>query len=99
MFRENEIKGLPGGIFLLLLLAVIVLATTMFVSSIKEDSGTVIILGWLALAIAAFVCLFGLTVVNPNEAKVVQLFGRYKGTLKQQGLQWVNPFTTRRRVS
>jgi regulator of protease activity HflC (stomatin/prohibitin superfamily) len=47
----------------------------------------------------AVVCLFGLTVVNPNEARVVQLFGKYKGSLKTQGLWWVNPLTSRRRVS
>jgi len=40
-----------------------------------------------------------LTVVNPNQAKVVQLFGTYKGSIKEQGLWWVNPLSTRRRVS
>jgi regulator of protease activity HflC (stomatin/prohibitin superfamily) len=43
--------------------------------------------------------MFGLTVVNPNEAKIVQLFGVYKGSIKTQGLWWVNPLTTRRRLS
>jgi regulator of protease activity HflC (stomatin/prohibitin superfamily) len=38
-------------------------------------------------------------VINPNEAKVVQLFGVYKGSIKEQGLWWVNPLTQRRRVS
>jgi regulator of protease activity HflC (stomatin/prohibitin superfamily) len=37
--------------------------------------------------------------VNPNEARVVQLFGRYTGTLRDQGFWWVNPFTLRRKVS
>jgi regulator of protease activity HflC (stomatin/prohibitin superfamily) len=40
-----------------------------------------------------------LTVVNPNEAKVVQLFGVYKGSLKEQGFWWINPLTLRRKVS
>jgi regulator of protease activity HflC (stomatin/prohibitin superfamily) len=40
-----------------------------------------------------------LTVVNPNESKVVQLAGVYKGTIKQQGFWWVNPLTTRRKLS
>jgi regulator of protease activity HflC (stomatin/prohibitin superfamily) len=38
-------------------------------------------------------------VVNPNEARALVLFGRYHGSLKQQGLWWVNPFTRRRRIS
>ncbi|MFI9594490.1 SPFH domain-containing protein [Nonomuraea sp. NPDC052265] len=41
----------------------------------------------------------GFTVVNPNEAKVVQFLGRYVGTVNVAGLQWVTPFTTKRRIS
>jgi regulator of protease activity HflC (stomatin/prohibitin superfamily) len=37
--------------------------------------------------------------VNPNQAKVIQLFGVYKGSIKEQGFWWVNPLTTRRNVS
>ena len=44
-------------------------------------------------------CFAGLTVVNPNESKVLTLFGVYKGTIKQPGFWWVNPLTTRRRLS
>jgi regulator of protease activity HflC (stomatin/prohibitin superfamily) len=44
-------------------------------------------------------CLAGLTVVNPNEASVVTLFGVYKGTIKRAGFWWVNPLTTRRKLS
>src|SRR3712207_5940540 len=59
------------------------------------------------LAIAAGVLLFlaglvaaaGLTPVNPGEARVVQLLGRYRGTVRADGLRWVNPLTQRRRVS
>jgi regulator of protease activity HflC (stomatin/prohibitin superfamily) len=41
----------------------------------------------------------GLTPVQPGEARVVQLFGRYNGTVRAPGLCWVNPFTERRKVS
>ena len=41
----------------------------------------------------------GLTPVNPNEARALVLFGRYRGTVHTQGLHWVNPFTERRRIS
>jgi regulator of protease activity HflC (stomatin/prohibitin superfamily) len=47
----------------------------------------------------AFVCLFGFFVVNPNEAKVLQLFGRYVGTEKTEGLRWASPFYSKRSVS
>jgi len=45
------------------------------------------------------VCFAGLTVVNPNEAFVVTLFGVYKGTIKRTGFWWVNPLTTRGKLS
>jgi regulator of protease activity HflC (stomatin/prohibitin superfamily) len=46
-----------------------------------------------------FVGVFGFLVVNPNEARVVQLFGRYVGTLKEQGFYYGNPFYRARRIS
>ena len=53
--------------------------------------------GWLIAIsilaiIASAVSFFGLTIVQPNTAKVVVLFGTYLGTLKKEGFWWVNPF-------
>jgi regulator of protease activity HflC (stomatin/prohibitin superfamily) len=98
MMREKEIEGIHGLWMLLLLLVFLGLSVAMLVRSIQQLDLLWTILSLMAIAIAG-VCLFGLTIVNPNEAKVIQLFGRYKGTLKQQGLWWVNPFTNRRRIS
>jgi regulator of protease activity HflC (stomatin/prohibitin superfamily) len=49
--------------------------------------------------IAAGLAFRGLTPVVAGQARVVQLFGRYRGTIRQPGLHWVNPFAERRRVS
>ncbi|TDC97827.1 SPFH domain-containing protein [Actinomadura sp. 7K507] len=51
------------------------------------------------LMIAGLVVAAGLTPVAPNEARVLQLLGRYKGTIRNDGLRWVNPLTVRPRVS
>ena len=60
-------------------------------------------IGVMALLIVAFlggIFLYtGLTPVNPNEARALVLFGHYSGTVRTQGLQYVNPFTQRRRIS
>jgi regulator of protease activity HflC (stomatin/prohibitin superfamily) len=57
-------------------------------------------LGAFLLAIGLVILGFnGLTPVNPNEARALVLFGKYRGTVHAQGLQWVNPFTERRRIS
>jgi len=57
-----------------------------------------IVVGIVAIlvAVAAFI---GLTPVVAGEARVVQLFGRYQGTVRTPGMQWVNPLALRRRVS
>ena len=98
MLREKEIKGISGWLMLLGLLVLLAGAVYMVVSAIRDEDAPWIIL-WLVVGVVLFVSLFGLTVVNPNEARVVQLFGRYKGSLKAQGLWWVNPLTSRRKVS
>ena len=51
------------------------------------------------LILAGLVVAAGLTAVAPNEARVLQLLGRYKGTVRNDGLRWVNPLTMRPRVS
>src|SRR5512142_616383 len=57
----------------------------------------------IALAVVVFIAahltLSGLTAVIAGEARVVQLFGRYRGTVRDPGLHWINPFARRRRVS
>ncbi len=53
----------------------------------------------IVIAVVSFVGLFGLFTVSPNEAKVLQFFGNYTGTVREPGLRWVNPFYTKRGVS
>ncbi|MDT0686781.1 SPFH domain-containing protein [Autumnicola psychrophila] len=55
---------------------------------------------WLGLSfLAALIILPGLILVNPNESRVLLLFGDYKGTVKKNGLFWVNPFYTKKKIS
>ncbi len=98
MLREREIKGISGWLMLLVLLVLLTGTVYMLVFAIRDQDAPWIIL-WLVAGAVFIVCFFGLTIVNPNEARVVQLFGRYKGSLKEQGLWWVNPLTSRRKVS
>lgn len=53
----------------------------------------------IVLIVVASVTLAGLTAVAPGEARVVQLLGRYTGTIRAQGLQWVSPLTKRHKIS
>ncbi len=58
-----------------------------------------LVLGSALLLLTLLVMLPGLFTVEPNEAKVLQLFGTYKGTVRQQGLFFANPFFTRKKLT
>jgi regulator of protease activity HflC (stomatin/prohibitin superfamily) len=98
MAHEHEIRGIAGWPMVFLLAAVVLAASAGVVLAAREAMVEGILLSSLVIAIAC-ACFAGLTVVNPNQAKVVTLFGVYKGSLKAPGLWWVNPLTTRRRLS
>jgi regulator of protease activity HflC (stomatin/prohibitin superfamily) len=83
---------------LFLLVALVILSVVMLGRSARAEDGLMAVI-WVIVLVVAGASFFGLTVINPNQAKVVQLFGTYQGSLKEQGLRWVNPLTTRRRVS
>lgn len=51
------------------------------------------------LILAGLIILAGLTLVQPNNSRVLLLFGKYIGTIKKNGLHWVNPLYTRRKIS
>jgi regulator of protease activity HflC (stomatin/prohibitin superfamily) len=55
---------------------------------------------WLFLLLIVNVfCWMGLLIVNPNESVVLVLFGKYSGTIKQNGFYWINPFFVRKKIS
>ena len=96
MLKEKVISGLSGWVVVAVLLAVAVLCVAVIGEG--ESSGA-LIAGAVALLVIDAGCWAGLTVVNPNTARVILLFGRYVGTLKASGLRWVHPLTVRRIVS
>ena len=98
MSHEREMRGLSGWLMAFLLMAVVLGATAALVMSARDSFAFGVILSALVMAVAGG-CFAGLTVVNPNEARVVTLFGVYQGSIKVPGFWWVNPLTTRRRLS
>jgi regulator of protease activity HflC (stomatin/prohibitin superfamily) len=64
----------------------------------QQDPGPYV-LGALGMVIAGILTLVGCFVIGPNEARVLTFFGRYTGTVKDPGLRWANPFTTKRSIS
>jgi hypothetical protein len=101
MLKERVITGLSGWTMVAVLIAglVAVVVTAGALSNLEADPPVVGVVGVFLLLIVDLICWRGLTIVNPNTARVVMLFGRYQGTIKTPGLRWVNPFTNRRFVS
>jgi len=98
MIRERENHGLPGLPTLLALLVAEGALIWFLVTSIQNRAPLAIVGAALGVALTS-VLMSGLFMVNPNEAKVLQLFGGYAGTAKEQGLRWANPFYTKKKVS
>lgn len=100
--RERIARGASGWPVLALSILVILAGVLAFVIGVQQEelpvAATLVGLGFL-FGLAALTALAGLTPVAPGEARVVQLLGRYIGTVRTDGLRWVNPLTARRRVS
>ena len=96
--KENPLRSASGIPMLLVLLAGLLFGAYLMYTGANTASVTWLVLG-LAAIIAAFVCLFGLYMVEPNQAAVVSLFGKYVGTVKDNGLRWNNPFYSKKKVS
>jgi regulator of protease activity HflC (stomatin/prohibitin superfamily) len=98
---ERTAWHLPGVPMLVVDLVLVAGLIAAFWEASQHQGGTAVALTWLGvvLVVAAVLGFRGLTPVAPGRAHVVQLFGRYQGTIRDQGLQWTNPFTTRVPVS
>jgi SPFH domain / Band 7 family len=99
---ERKARYLRGIPMLVLGIAPILGAIAVFWASSQASNGvakTLVVFAGILVLIAAVLTMRGLTPVVPGRAHVVQLFGKYTGTIREPGLQWVNPFTTRVPVS
>ncbi len=98
MIREIRKDGLPGVALLVLAVAALLVAIAGLIFAIVETSVPGIVAATLAIVALGFV-LGGFFMVAPNEARVLQLFGAYRGTAREPGLRWANPFYTKRSIS
>ena len=98
MVKESPYKALPGIPALVVLLLVTVLAVARFIQgAIAEDAGVAV--GAVVLFVIVLFCWTGLFAIQPNTAKALTLFGKYKGTVRRDGLWWVNPLIAKRKVT
>ncbi|MEU5413502.1 SPFH domain-containing protein [Streptomyces clavifer] len=103
--RETTAHSIPGGFGLLLTVLGVFLGIGLAIGGgVLGGNGhngvgiPLLILG-LLLTVASFFCMSGVKMVAPGEARVIQLFGRYVGTIRADGLRWINPLTSSRKIS
>jgi regulator of protease activity HflC (stomatin/prohibitin superfamily) len=96
--KETPIRSLPGIPVLLLLIALEIGAVLLAIAGGTTDNSLLVIVG-LLVGVALLVGFGGFYMVEPNQAAVVSLFGKYVGTVKDQGLRWNNPFFSSKKVS
>ncbi|KAF1702464.1 SPFH domain-containing protein [Pseudoxanthomonas suwonensis] len=99
--KERPISSLPG-IPVLLVAIVLSLATFwMFISGVagRGEPSAALLIGSVAGLAVALLLFTGLYSIQPNQAAVLSLFGKYVGTVREAGLRWNNPFYSKRKVS
>jgi regulator of protease activity HflC (stomatin/prohibitin superfamily) len=101
LVTEHQARFLPGTAMLALGLVGVLAGVLVAIFARGQHGAAAVALGLITalILLASVLVLAGLTPVAPGRARVVQLFGRYRGTIRESGLQWVNPFTRRIVVS
>lgn len=96
--REKAASTVNGLVALLVLLVLIGASVALVVSGARAGEGSRIA-GGIVFIIALIVLLCGLFMVEPNQGRVLTLFGSYRGTERRSGLRYANPFFTKRAIS
>ncbi|MSR32006.1 MAG: SPFH domain-containing protein [Gemmataceae bacterium] len=104
MFQEKPIKVWSGyGPLALFLFFLLIVAPLIFFSTVVEQQSDFLtavgIIAVILVILGSVLGLVGLFIVMPNQARVITLFGEYKGTVKEPGFFWANPFYYKPKVS
>ena len=95
---EKIIRPISGFIMLFVSFILLVAAIFSFGQSAQNEISAYTVFGGLFMLAFIFVSK-GIMIVNPNQASVLTLFGKYVGSVKENGLLWVNPFYKKFRIS
>jgi regulator of protease activity HflC (stomatin/prohibitin superfamily) len=95
---ERPANKLNGFLMLFLSIALLVIAIYLLITGIRTDEPQILWV-FIPILIVFFLMTSGFMVVQPNDSRVLVLFGRYSGTVRDSGFWWVNPFTVRKKVS
>lgn len=95
---EKPYSAMSGWGMLVGVLGGFALAAVLFLTGCMAESGLLIVPAIL-IFFGSLIASFGMVAVQPNSSRVLLLFGDYKGTIKESGFYWVNPFFSKQKVS
>ncbi len=95
---EKVANKLNGFLMLFLLIVLIVFEIFLLVTGIKTNNPQILWV-FIPLIFVIIIVASGFIVVQPNDSRVLILFGKYIGTVRQSGFWWVNPFSVRKKIS
>jgi regulator of protease activity HflC (stomatin/prohibitin superfamily) len=98
MLREKPFRATSGYLALFIGIVLVGVSVWQIVASANAGRAPLVVL-WSVIAVLATSSFAGLFTVQPNEAKALTLFGAYKGSVREAGFWWANPFMHKRRVS
>lgn len=98
MQSETVAKPAPGYLMLALGIVLALAALALLYVAVTEEN-FLLLIPVVLLALASAFVLAGLFIVNPNDARVLVLFGTYKGTVKSNGFFWANPFYVKKKIT
>ncbi len=99
MVTEKVIRPMSGWYYLLGILLVLVTMPIVILVGIEYQFFFLVMFGSVTMFLVVFFGLFGFVAVQPNDARVLLLFGKYLGTIRDSGFYWVNPFYSKKKIS
>lgn len=98
--QETGFRPFSGWFAVVGLLAWLAAVTAFDISAVHDDRSPIVpVIVSVVSLVSILVCLAGFFIVNPNQSSVLILFGRYRGSVRQEGFYWTNPFTSKTTVS
>lgn len=98
MTGEKSFQAMSGWLPLVVALGLVLGGPILGISSAVRENAPMALTG-LGMFILGVISLFGFLAVAPNEARVLLLFGEYRGSVKESGFFWVNPFYSKKKIS
>lgn len=97
--KEFTFKGMKVNGFVMLFVFLAIFALGVFLISAGVDSSDGLIGAGVSLCVTDLILLMGFVQIEPNEARVMMFFGKYRGTFSEVGFYWVNPFISTKKLS